>query len=586
MYHIYPTTQKGIIGGICLPMPTYRIVTMEVPMKFRVMLRRGKVRIILPDIGTRQAEALPLRIAWILEISNMLLEEIVWRRERNIPDEGESHRFSDICNSPDWTISDSIEWTYVTDLDNLVFTVNGVFHFKFDNMPPDELSVYFDRREISVPIPRKYLTTSISLWLDPEFDVEEVEERYINLYPIITSPTEWGAPTWDTLPVAQHLSAQLVRALVNDHSYELALDQFPCIQYSIGLFCWRVICAAAPSNLLCPPEDIIPADGVLYATTYYRAPRQISTVPFLVGGEDLLNRYCWFRGCLITFCVRLDDPAHLMNEVNFMVEGLLYSGQAAAVGLIVSSRQMVAVAVNRSGSNPEVRHTPALAFHGDRKLKDGLLLMMHLLSPMLPGVPKTPWGHVSPPEPSNSDAAFPKEVLEKIIQFTDFDTYLNLPLVSRQFRMLCLMRPRVGYYTLLAKEPGPRPIFRVQSTSSATSSRATLARTTPPEPFSWSLKPWESFRGADTTLRPGLGGSFQHRRVGVTQTLPEEISQMVEENTASNRKEVYPVDLGWKAVVGWENLPELRVQAVGGVWCMVKVGSRAAGMHAVRWVLR
>lgn len=257
-----------------------------------------------------------------------------------------------------------------------------------------------------------------------------------------------------------------------------------------------------------------------------------------------------------------------------MVKKLLDHGHTGGVGLIVSHRQIVAVAVNGSGPHSEVRQTPVLAFHDDGELKDGLLLMMHLLSPTLPGVSKTPWFNASSPWPNKSSATLPLEILEHIIQFTDFDTYLRLPLVSKTFRTLCFMRPRVGHHILLAKEPGQSPVFKVQRAGCASRFIATLTRIKPTHSFSQYDAPWGRHHIGNPTLLPALGGSFQHRRVGTdpTQTLPDKISKVLEKHRANRRTSSYLVDLGWEALVSRAKTPEMRVQAVDGVWRMTETG--------------
>jgi hypothetical protein len=408
----------------------------------------------------------------------MLEEQEACKEEVTQVEEASDASGFNICDDLDWTTPDGCtEWTYVIDLDNRVFTVNGVTHLRLDNMPPSDpgLEGYFEDR---IKIPPEHRATVVDLWPIPDFDVNEAQQKYNSLEPIVISPAEWGAPTWESLSVAQNLSIELVGVLVGDHFREIAHAYRSDVQRRVGEFCWQVACAAAPSDPICPRGDWGPFDRMRYAKadpSFYRSIYSCEMVLYF-GYKGSREPYCWFRGCLITFCSRIDDSEHVMYEVTMMAENLQKNGRTSGVGIIISSWQVVAVAVN--GPSPGVRHSPSLDFHdGKGGLSEGILLIIHLLSPALTPL-KTPW-HLLPSTKSYSRrSTLPLEIMQQIVHFADFGTYLRLRFVSRSIRSICLAHPRVGHYTVLGREPrwDKLNVFRVRSTRNTTISYALATR--------------------------------------------------------------------------------------------------------------
>ena len=78
----------------------------------------------------------------------------------------------------DWIFQHfNIDWTYVIDLDNLTFTVNGFDHWRLDSVP-DYLDEYYGYEGLKREIPGDCLRTEIDLWPTPEFDEEERQQQY------------------------------------------------------------------------------------------------------------------------------------------------------------------------------------------------------------------------------------------------------------------------------------------------------------------------------------------------------------------------------------------------------------------------
>ncbi|KAG9081300.1 hypothetical protein FS749_007746 [Ceratobasidium sp. UAMH 11750] len=194
----------------------------------------------------REEEA---RQAWIQSLGEQIEEEVAWRHEHGIGDDdelwdaeledegeygikilylGRPLLFQGIESNKEGIVSDGpyeVEWSYVMDLDNRAFTINGLMHFRLDNMPPGSLDSYFwvtpdpeDPTENHIQAyahpprtPVEYIAT-VSRWPSPDFDIVWVREEYVKLAPLILSASDWGAPTWTSLTVSQQLSANLTRS--------------------------------------------------------------------------------------------------------------------------------------------------------------------------------------------------------------------------------------------------------------------------------------------------------------------------------------------------------------------------------------
>ncbi|CAE6520479.1 unnamed protein product [Rhizoctonia solani] len=364
----------------------------------------------------------------------------------------------------------SISWTYTIDLDNLVFTINGIVHLRLDNMPPD-LEDYTYQVDGDAPVPQEYLRPKVDLWPSPGFDIEERQQKYKALQPMIVPATEWGAPTWDELTVSQRFSIEITHHLLRETSPIFAYAYVPFIRGGIGRFCWNVLCASVPAL---PMSRVIARKGEAQFRTlscgstnspwslgaYLKMHSLEFANPFKVSGGD----YCWIRGCLIAFCTHLDDPIYVAHEVEQMVHKMRSDGHSEAVGIILSSQQeLVVVAVD----GPTVRHSPVLDIRttpcGERpgRATEGRLLLTYLLSPPVT-VPPLPW-RTRPRQPLTVSRTLPPEILRTIIGYLDIRTYLTMCQVSRSIRSVCVANPRIGDYTVLRRVQGFMSMFAVRS---------------------------------------------------------------------------------------------------------------------------
>ncbi|KAG8719584.1 hypothetical protein FRC09_010923 [Ceratobasidium sp. 395] len=432
------------------------------------------------------------RPAWIASLVEQIEQEICWRNKHNIPDgkqlkvnfdgfaaryESRPVPFQDITGIDEGMVPvdkfKSIEWSYVIDLNNRAFTINGLMHFRLDNMPPGSLNKYFWRIPFRDSLTDAHIPTfahppstsieyiaTVSRWPPPAFDVSEIQKEYKKLAPSIISIGEWGAPTWSNLTTAQQLSKNLVQATLRDNAEKLSNPDVLSMRSSFGLCLWQLMCAAAP-HLCCLPDsdlDVAAWSGGRYASVIPlvslegRARRSSCVTPHyseLDGNTKIDHKFYWFRGCLVVFCPTLNDVMYVEHETVLMINNIRKYGRTSGTGIIFSGRHMLAVAVD----SDTVRCSEPLLFHDAKmNIQDGFLLATHLLGPHMT-TNKTPWARVSSSKRlvarEASARKLPEELLREIVFNLDYESYQNLAWVSRLSRGIHDRYPRLGKHILL-----------------------------------------------------------------------------------------------------------------------------------------
>ncbi|KAG8705130.1 hypothetical protein FRC08_001828 [Ceratobasidium sp. 394] len=454
------------------------------------------------------------------------------------------------------------------DLDNRAFTINGLMHFRLDNMPPGSLDSYFwvtpdpeDPTENHLQAyahpprtPVEYIAT-VSRWPPPDFDIVWVREEYAKLAPLILPASDWGAPTWTSLTVSQQLSASLVQTILLDNPEILSNPDAIPIRDSFNVCCWQLLSAAAPSHLRCP-VDPPPSNSARHFHTVPikdlgRAPKHWNCVTphyftLLTRRETwgITRNYYWFRGCLVAFRPRLDQVEYVEYETVQIVHQLRKFGRTNGIGLVFSGRHILAVAVD----GDTVRCSHPLLFH-DVKMKsqDGFLLATHLLCPML-AVDKTPWIQTLSPKPiASALIRLPHELIRQIIFLLDHDSYQNLEHVSRPPREMHTAYPRVGNYVLLRHIDDYT--YCVHHTETGTETIAYLQRSAP-------------FCSSYMTLVY----SFQRVSLGPHNLYPgSDYCEGMIHGAESNVRALLGYRVEWKG----DCWPTIYMQAVHGIWRFV-----------------
>ncbi|KDN43825.1 hypothetical protein RSAG8_05818, partial [Rhizoctonia solani AG-8 WAC10335] len=304
-----------------------------------------------------------------------------------------------------WTFtSPDIDWTYVIDLDNLAFTINGIVHLRLnDNMPP-QLVGYNYHEDGDLLIPREYLCAKVNLWPAPNFDTEEYQQKYEALQPIIVPATEWGAPAWDELSMSQRVSIEI-------------------------------------THHLCAKVNLWPAPN--FDTEEYQQKYE-ALQPIIVPATE------W--------------GAPAWDELSILLEesvGIILSSQQELVVVAVDGPKI------RHSPILDIRTTDRGERPG-RATDGRLLLTYLLSPPLtVSPLSWRTRPHRSPPVSSNSITKLPPEVLQMVVHSVDMRTYLALCRVSKSIRSVCVANPRIGRYTVLYRIPGFETIFAARSTDGA-----------------------------------------------------------------------------------------------------------------------
>ncbi|KAH7345485.1 hypothetical protein B0J17DRAFT_41602 [Rhizoctonia solani] len=476
-----------------LPLRYYLYLNLPPPGHFfRTFLPRHAIYRAVQHLANRIPNVSENREKWTKQIIALIDNELLWRAERGIavtsivypkPDFTQSLNwmsridipldhpvddrtqivFMDIIPDydldwlcPNFPVTEST-WTYVIDLEDHAFTINGIMHFALDRMPPD-ISTCLVRPSTSTtyfqmtPKAEMLYSTFVRRW-SPVHRVppERLVDSYDIISPVLTNLEEWRTSTWNELNASESLAVHLVETILRDQSTQIRNPDFLDDRRMFNFCQWQLITAAAPLAVAFLPPSTISNSRILRPqiniSLESRNRPAFSYSPYRkkIG---LSNWHApppmWFRGCLIILCHRLDSAEFVKAEVFHMVQTLKASHRNEGLGLVFDGRNVVGVALD----NTFIRHTPALPVYDHQlRLMDGFRLIMHLLSPCLL-TEKAPW-RPSASQPPRSSLPLPVEIIFRIIQLVDCDNYNVLPSVSYAFRRLHFTYPRFGNVILL-----------------------------------------------------------------------------------------------------------------------------------------
>ncbi|KEP50059.1 hypothetical protein V565_087240 [Rhizoctonia solani 123E] len=420
--------------------------------------------------GNKLAQLVPRdphkREAWI-HATTVMLEKAELKDAEREEDEYEIDTeglFNSIIDS-DWTFLDNdidIDWTYVIDLDNNAFTVDGSTHFKLDDMPPESIGLEFffedeyPGRVLQVntrsqPQLSRHLTTVVDLWPGPLFDVDKAQEEYETLNPTILPYSKWKLPTWSTLSVSQKFAMKRLQIVLDKYSH--ILDKGYLIHDSrfLGCICWQITCASTHVLPICPTRDSLSYSNSLtlmgfkdFERGHFARVLQPEPTPYGWNPDSFCYReYLRIAGCMVAYCPILDQPAFVASEVRQMVDNIRNSkGPLNGTGIILSGRHALVVRVEMNESGLRVCHSPVMDIYDcEGRVSEGALLLVHFLQ-------RDPSLH------RTHDQSFPlpPEIMTQIVRYADFGTYLCLTLVSWSVRAICLAYPRIGEYTVISQD--------------------------------------------------------------------------------------------------------------------------------------
>ena len=263
----------------------------------------------------------------------------------------------------------------------------------------------------------------------------------MSLQPKILDPDEWTR-TESSRPILNELTLFVVKGLLED--------------------CYGIYNSLAVSLYLCE-EFIEPAKHLLLACT----PGVLHISQELAKGAFDYQRWTkdppparvdcsWFRNCLIIIASCLHMDLFLGAWVGFAVEKLreVHSPGSTVTALLWSVRHAVAVVLSDEGV-AHSRAIPVVDVFGvdDTAFAHGIDFLMHFLRPSFVDFTKVPQsGHVIH-DVDNSRPILPFDVVMRILDFVDVETYNTCSTLSRTYRVYWANHPRVGPFKLSKARP-------------------------------------------------------------------------------------------------------------------------------------
>lgn len=418
-------------------------------------------------------------------------------------------------------------------------------------------------------------------FLSPEPDHVDT---YDSLSPVETSLKEWGVRGWDNLTTSEMLSVNLVSTILLDQSSQIRNPNILSERRMFDYCRWQILTAAAPFAVTLPPSakwadfDEVNCEPVVHIALDLRQRLAKSTAAPSEYGDWKEPAPMWFRGCLIILCYRLDTLEFVKDEVYRIVQALKHSRRTSNLGLLFDGEFVVGVALDST----HIRRSPILrVYDSEMKLEEGILLIMHILSPPLT-IDKTPW-RSSPVPRARASFPLPLELVIQITRLVDYDTYSNLQFVSHGFRSLYLSYPRLANVILLgATSRG----FNVLDTTSREKYHAGLYRTlTSPYPDTLNQSFYHSQRGLGMGFYTAAELSrwyYEYKQLGKAPYCPE---LPADRSMFKTRLRVWGQyrEITNNEEPEWE-LPEVKTQVVMGTWEFRRQeGSETWGYEVTPW---
>ncbi|QRW00928.1 CHD5 domain protein [Ceratobasidium sp. AG-Ba] len=262
--------------------------------------------------------------------------------------------------------------SYVIDLDSEVFTIDGTFHYNLQTFPKNMQQPGRERRH-NTTLPDHIGT--VSRWKFPTPDFSNTSTEYKSLNAVETPIEDWGIRKQNELCASQVLSLQLVNTLLTDEAEVFSNPDVAGQRSLYSMYCWHLITIAAPGLLdlsmleesreprsLCNSEHSSKPTSNSIQSGYFRpniccSGAKKGTLDMAIHVDTDWNGLYWnLRGCLITFCPRLDTELYEELGVLKMVKKLRSSPSKKTVGIIYSGTQIIAVALEGN----YIRRTPVL----------------------------------------------------------------------------------------------------------------------------------------------------------------------------------------------------------------------------------
>jgi hypothetical protein len=367
-----------------------------------------------------------------------------------------------------------IGWTYIADLDNLVFHIDGVPLFRLDHLPPPDIFLscigvdHYENRAYhdAAPIEYRYNWTAppptpCIIGLTAYRD-HALKDNIRPIHEILTIPED--------LLKAEQSCVAMLEILVGNHMAN---------GFSSGIL-------HELENL--PSRDLMPRETKSLAFAYLSLSLYPKIFPHhLPTDVDLSHEFIWLHGREGSFCLyittHLDDEANCHAAVGKLVNEVLReagSGVDMVYGVAFSIFHCVIISVDFQ-SGRRCQHTPALRFlpswFADSRSTPGIVALArlglrigfdlslstdsHAMILSAPAKRKLPSGG------SEIGWVFPADICDEIVQYLydpiDVLNFGSLSPPCKVSAMRILRYPHVANHRLLSRSRVPVPPSDKQS---------------------------------------------------------------------------------------------------------------------------
>ncbi|KLO05612.1 hypothetical protein SCHPADRAFT_946769 [Schizopora paradoxa] len=335
-------------------------------------------------------------------------------------------------------VGDDYEYSYLYDLDRMVFTMDERIHFPLDNLPHyNEWLSYIgeDGSEASCILPSTpevYRVLAIDR-LNPIKSLTSSEQADLKLYEEATPQISlWhGGGASHLLSSARNIAKVTFIGFISARYATISIINARYDDLILEDLAMELLASAAPAaSMLTDSSD---ADNWLWEmeSRLSKAKRMRSR-----SRLERCNTF-WFRGRLIVLARTLVMECHFKSKIGFVVRRAREKGLRECTALLWSVDHVAVVVV----ADGKVSHSPAIpiiAAYGkevggfNSAFDSGLELMMHFLSP------------VAANGGNSFDACLPLDAFLRIMDFTDKSTSTALARTAKALRLEWLKHPWIG----------------------------------------------------------------------------------------------------------------------------------------------
>ncbi|KLO07284.1 hypothetical protein SCHPADRAFT_945405 [Schizopora paradoxa] len=361
--------------------------------------------------------------------------------------------------APSISLNRRLYWySYLYDLDHMVFIVNDWVYFLLDSLPPyDQWVTYIAEdgaRSLcilpSTPDSHRILVeervNSISrLTFSEQADLK----RYEGLHPEMIDASSWASedvPRW--LLMAQNLAKTTFTGFVSSRYSVISTISINYDDLVFQDLAMELLTSAAPANSTFSSDSDLVESWIWKHDQKYH-PRFAHFRNRFGEAHPPKRERCnafWFRGRLIVLARTLQREDHFKAKVGFVVRRAREKGLSECTALLWSVHHVAVVVV----SGEQVFHSkviPVVAAYGkkgadsERQFDEGVNLLTHYLYP------------IAADGGGLSGASLPLDILVRIMELADNKTSTMLEITSKAFRLERLKHPRIGHFVVTGPSP-------------------------------------------------------------------------------------------------------------------------------------